>query len=179
VPLPFSFAVSGLLESVAWYRQSKLPSDAILRALLAECELNVALLNLVKLDSTEPDHQDPGYLDVALQLRGDVLRLVLGVDDLAEKSYSTLCRIRFVLPADEDEPIIPDAVVEPASVSERIGRVAVALTSVRAAAELLRADQARPQKSTALRRIRMRQRLSNLSVAYDQIARALRAELPS
>ena len=174
--VPIDIGLTSLLESVAWYRQLKLPVDAVLRSLQAECESNLSLLRLVRLDDGDSAYpqDDPAYIDVALQLRWDALRLVMGGDDLGDRVSSELRRVQFALPDDMEAPIIPDTIVEPENVEDRVRRLAVAVASARVAAELLRANHSRPNPSAALRNIRLRQRLQNLNAAYQAIADALR-----
>jgi hypothetical protein len=177
--LPFSaeLGLTELLERMAWYRKSKLPSKALMRALLLECETNLALLRLVDLGNDAAGQQDPAYLDIAMRLQGSTVQLLLGVGDQAEKAFDVWSEIPLVLPEDQESQMKTGDSANSVTTSDRIRRLVISLHSVRVAAEIIKEAQSRDGVSPALRQVRIRQRLQNLNVLYSELATGLRLAL--
>lgn len=70
VPVSFDVGVDSLLNQIAWFRQVRIPIEAVIRSFLVECLTNQRMLELVSLKDTEAGQQDPVFLDVALQRFG-------------------------------------------------------------------------------------------------------------
>lgn len=174
--LPFTaeLGLTGFFERLAWYRKSRLPSKALMRALLLECETNLALLQLVDLENESVDHQDPAYLDIATRLQGSTVQLLLGVGDQAEKAFDVWSEVSLVLPEDQESNLESGESANKVPATERIQRLVVSLHSIRVAAELIREAQSRGGAPTALKQLRIRQRLRNLKVLYSTLGKALR-----
>lgn len=175
MPVTFDFGVDSLLNQISWFRQARIPIEAVIRSFLVECLKNQRTLELVSLKDTEAGQQDPVYLDVALQLRTDVLWLILGTDDLAQKAIKELRGLQTVMPDDVQSTTAIGGNKTELSVTTQLWRLAVAVDTVKVAAELIRSEGSRSGESPALKSIRVRQRLGNIEESYRRVIVTLRA----
>lgn len=176
-----SVDIGEIASSVPWLRRLNIPKKAYLRAMLAECETNLAILRLLDLQDGAV-HDAPAYLLIAGRLRSDVLASLLSGEEHAEFIFDLLKKVEFVVMEESDDS--PAAVLidsgdigqAPPTVAEKVIGLFTAVSSLQVAAGILSTSKL-SNGTEGLRNIRFRVRLRNLERAFSKIAVALRIHL--
>lgn len=104
-----------------------------------------------------------------------MLWLILGTDDLAQRAIKELRGLQTAMPDDAESTTPIGGNKMELSVAAQLWRLAVAVDTVKVAAELIRSEASRSGESPALKSIRVRQRLGNIEESYSRVIVTLRA----